>query len=379
MTSIYNKPMGFNPFQPQTGFPGANRPLTRGEAQMVRTAHMQTQLNVNINMFMNAFQSMGTLRDICGPRQSPCFPRPPMPADQGHPQGSLKTNPEGVVTTPGGYKIEQLKQYDWKITGPDGKETKIWGDPHVAEGDGGKWDFKRDSTFVLGDGTRINATTKPHGKNASVTGGLEIISGNDRVQVTDIEKGKGKTGPVTQDGFAHANSFGGKDVFVMGRETDDWSFQGREVVGSNNLGESFVLGNALPAGRTPGDGMMNILPFPNDPGLQAGAAGMPGGAQGILPGEPAPGRQPNPFADQLRSMFQSLMQQFQSMMPFSDMLSQRNFGNPLSAPGHEGNWMDRRQQHLGRGFDDIGMMMGMFSQMNALSRNVQSFRNGFIA
>ena len=106
-----------------------------------------------------------------------------------------------------------------------------------------------------------------------------------------------------------------------------------------------------------------------------------GGGQGILPGEPAPGMQgSNPFVDQLRMMFQNLLQQFQSMMPFSDMLAQRNFGNDaLSAPGLEGNWMDRRQQHLGNGFDSIGMMMGLFSQMNTMSQSVQSFRNGFIA
>lgn len=173
---------------------------------------------------------------------------PPSPFDGCHPSGSLKTD-GNVVTTPGGYKIEATGQHEWTITGPDGKTTRVWGDPHVAEGDGGKWDFKRDSTFVLGDGTRVNVTTKPWGNGGmTVTGGLEIISGNDRVQITDIDKGKGVVGPVTQDGYAHANSFTGKDVFVMGRETDDWSFQGKEIIGSNNGGDSFKLGNDLPAG-----------------------------------------------------------------------------------------------------------------------------------
>jgi hypothetical protein len=79
----------------------------------------------------------------------------------------------------------------------------------------------------------------------TVTSGLEIISGNDRVQVTDIDQGKGKVGSVTHDGFAHANSFGNNDVFVMGQEADDWSFQGKEVIGSENGGESFKLGKDL--------------------------------------------------------------------------------------------------------------------------------------
>jgi hypothetical protein len=155
---------------------------------------------------------------------------------------------DGVITTPGGYKIEATSQFEWKITNPDGKtNTRIWGDPHVDESDGGKWDFKRDSTFVLPDGTRINCDTTPWSGNPdmTVTKGLEIISGNDRLQVTDIDKGKGKVGTVTQDGFAHVNSFGKNDVFVMGGDGNDWTFQGKEIVGSNNGGESFKLGKDM--------------------------------------------------------------------------------------------------------------------------------------
>lgn len=175
-------------------------------------------------------------------------PSEPSPSDSSHPSGSLKVDDKGVITTPGGYKIEATKQYEWKVTGPDGKTTRVWGDPHVDEGDGGKWDFKRDSTFVLGDGTRINCSTKDWG-NMTVTKGLEIISGNDRVCVSDIDKGKGKVGDITKDGFANVNSFGNKDVFVMGKESDDWSFKGKEVIGSNNGGDSFKLGKDLPAGE----------------------------------------------------------------------------------------------------------------------------------
>ena len=177
---------------------------------------------------------------------------PPSPFESSQPSGSLKTD-GSAVTTAGGYKIEATGQFEWKITGPDGKTTRVWGDPHVAEGDGGKWDFKRNSTFVLGDGTRINVSTVPYGNNGmTVTAGLEIISGNDRVTVSGIDKGKGVVGQITHDGFAHVNTFGGSDVFVMGRETDDWSFQGREIVGSENGGESFKLGGNLPVGGANG-------------------------------------------------------------------------------------------------------------------------------
>lgn len=195
------------------------------------------------------FQSASQASFWAGPNGTGCVLSPDQ-GDSCHPQGSLKT--EGnKITTPGGYTVEATKQHEWIITGPDGKTTRIWGDPHVAEGDGGKWDFKRDSTFVLGDGTRINVKTAPwkDGK-MTVTSELEVISGNDRVNVTGIDKAKGSVGQITQDGFAHSNCFGNSDVFVMGRETDDWSLQGREITGSKNGGESFELGNQLAAGNT---------------------------------------------------------------------------------------------------------------------------------
>jgi hypothetical protein len=179
-----------------------------------------------------------------------CHPAPiekPVIQDNG---GGLKVD-GNKVTTAGGYSIEPMSQYEWKITGPDGKETRVWGDPHVAEGDGGTWDFNANSTFVLGDGTKINVTTVPFNGNdagATVTGKLEIISGNDRVEINDIDKGKGTIGTVTQDGYAHANSFQGQ-VFVQGKETDDWSIKGKEILGNESGKDNFKTGGELEAGR----------------------------------------------------------------------------------------------------------------------------------
>ncbi len=126
------------------------------------------------------------------------------------------------------------------MTGPDGKSTRVWGDPHVDESDGGKFDFKRDTAFVLGDGTRINVTTKPWGNGMTVTGQLDIVSGDSHVRVTDIDKGKGKVGQVTNDGFNEAVRFHSNpntDVFRMGNETDDWTFEGKEIIGSEKGGD----------------------------------------------------------------------------------------------------------------------------------------------
>jgi hypothetical protein len=276
-------------------------------------------------------------------------PGTPTPSEGSHPSGSLKADPStGVVTTPGGYKIEQLGQFDWKISGPDGKETKIWGDPHVAEGDGGKWDFKKDSTFVLGDGTRINVTTKPYGNGMTVTGGLDIISGNDRVQVTDIDKGKGKTGQVTHDGFQHVNDFGGKDVFVMGKETDDWSYTGKEIVGSNNGGDSFKLGKDL--------------------------------APGTPTTKPAPNGSADQLLKQMRDIFKGLSNLFSSMSKLTDQLSKRfaQDGGLHTRPG-AGDWLNRRQDRLRNDFDNIGRMLHLFKGLEHLTKAVQPFRNTFTA
>ncbi|MDH3530969.1 MAG: hypothetical protein OEQ28_15515, partial [Acidobacteriota bacterium] len=48
--------------------------------------------------------------------------------------------------------------------------------------------------------------------------------------------------------------------FVMGSETDDWSFRGREIIGSNNGGASFTLGNQLaPGSPTASTSIMEFL------------------------------------------------------------------------------------------------------------------------
>jgi hypothetical protein len=176
----------------------------------------------------------------CAPVSAPDF------ADGCHPAGSLHTCGDSVYT-PGGYRIEMLGRYEWKITGPDGKWIRVHGDPHVDEGDREgctDWDFKRNTTFVLGDGTRVNVTTVPGGADGmTVTGRIEVVSGFQSVTVTGIDQGKGRVGEV---GFHFADTFTG-DVLTMGAETDDWAFRGREITGSRDGGSSFVLGDVMRA------------------------------------------------------------------------------------------------------------------------------------
>ena len=205
----------------------------------------------------------------------------PNPADC----GGLKADAAaGAVTTSGGYKIEATGKFEWKITGPDGKSTRIWGDPHVAEGDGGKWDFKKDSTFVLGDGTKVHVKTQPYGNGATVTSALQIEKNGQLVDINGIAEGKGKVGEVRQG----PATFATEQQFLMGKETDDWSFQGKEILGDNGA-DKFKLGNDLAPGAGPqaaagaGANAGGGIAF-----AQSGAAGgVLGGAGQMSAGAPA--------------------------------------------------------------------------------------------
>lgn len=174
----------------------------------------------------------------CAPVSAPDF------ADCCHPAGSLYAHGD-TVYTPGGYRVEMLGRYEWRVTGPDGKWIRVHGDPHVDEGDrdgASDWDFRRNTTFVLGDGTRLNVTTVPGGaEGMTVTSRIEVVSGFRSVTVEGIDEGKGRIGEV---GFHFADTFTG-DVVTMGAETDDWAFRGREIVGSRDGGSSFELGDVM--------------------------------------------------------------------------------------------------------------------------------------
>ncbi len=124
-------------------------------------------------------------------------------------QGSLQVGnvagfPANAIRTQGGYTVvPEGKDSAWKIYGPgqnacDEALTRVWGDPHVSEKDGTKWDFTQDSSFMLPDGTRIVCdTTSQTGQ--SVTQGLTIVSGNDRVDVGGVNTGSPKV-TASKDG-----------------------------------------------------------------------------------------------------------------------------------------------------------------------------------
>jgi hypothetical protein len=275
----------------------------------------------------------------------------------------LKTDEKtGVVTTPGGYQIEATEKFGWKITGPDGKSTEIWGDPHVKEADGGKWDFKRNSTFVLGDGTRINVGVKPYGNGATVTSSLDIFAGNNRVTISGIDQGKGRTGDMTVEGNLYINDFGKNDVYVMGKDTDDWSFKGHEVTGSQNQGETVTTGGELPAGSTP-------TTKPTTPPTTTPTT-KPTTKPGSLGSK----------LEQLSQMFQSLSQLFSALKNLDTMLNKRTNQNPGIVPPGKGPVVTRRQTFLEQSFGKIGTMLDTVARFEKLNRSIETARsNRFMA
>jgi hypothetical protein len=168
---------------------------------------------------------------MCG-----CMP-PPQVSHSAAPAGrGLATGepgwPSGTVTTAGGYRIvPEGKQAAWSIYAPgqqpgEKAHTRIWGDPHVSEKDGTRWDFTKNSDFVLPDGTRIAANTTSQ-TGQSVTKSLDITNGADRVHISGIHNNRPQVGQITQDGyqFRAARVAQGNDSFHLGGNNENvhWS------------------------------------------------------------------------------------------------------------------------------------------------------------
>ena len=279
-----------------------------------------------------------------------CFPtEKPTPADSYHRTPELSVDKDGKIKTPGGYTIEQLGQFEWKVSGPDGKSTRVWGDPHVDESDGGKFDFKRDTAFVLGDGTRINVTCKPWGNDMTVTGQLDVVCGDAHVRVTDIDKGKGKVGEVKMDGQAEVvrfHSTGKKtDVFDMGKETDDWTLQGHEIIGSEKGGE--------------------ILKTAKDPLITGHRPVLTGGNNPTNPTKPA---QRDEQMNALQELFKTLGKFFETL---GNATRSKGF-NPFRRQDDFGNY-DRKahRQGLDQAFKSITTMFQALDQLSRLNDMVR--------
>lgn len=222
---------------------------------------------VNKNLLLDGtgkvFEGVGEILQALANRPGTAQPGQPDPSQA----GGLSTSADAKsVTTSGGYKIQCDGANAWSVTGPDGKPVKVDGDPHVHEGDT-NFDFKKDSTFVLPDGTRINCKTKDMG-NVSVSDQLEIENNGQRA-VMDVSKGDGKV--IAQD--RGPEQFHTDQTFTMGAD-GKFGINGKTITGNDGGPDAFKTGGdqqltqqaTAAAGAAAGAG-------------GAGAAGGAGGAQ----------------------------------------------------------------------------------------------------
>ena len=93
-------------------------------------------------------------------------------------------------------------------------KTRVWGDPHVEEGDGQKWDWKdKTMSFNLPDGTKV--TMNAESANGTVQS-VDVYNGNDHVSGS----GGQWQGDMKSDGMrADAQQADGTSVFA-GRNGD---------------------------------------------------------------------------------------------------------------------------------------------------------------
>ena len=113
----------------------------------------------------------------------------------------------------------------WTLTDKcDDSQTRVWGDPHVDVGNDGKteFDFKKDATFQLEDGTKITVNTVPFGNTGqTMSSSLTITNGHNAIQVTGLGD--------KYDGANNLNITQSSNGRQLDRQTDDGAFTLKEA------------------------------------------------------------------------------------------------------------------------------------------------------
>jgi uncharacterized protein DUF1521 len=140
-----------------------------------------------------------------------------------------------------------------------GHVTRVHGDPHVDDDNDGKndFDFKKDMTFQLEDGTKITVNTVPFGNGQTLSSKLTITNGNNAITVEGL--GDSKDGAnnlkVTQSNAGVAldqlTADGAQTIYERGQ---DWvNASGQKVSqASINAGEAGQQSSGVPANQNPG-------------------------------------------------------------------------------------------------------------------------------
>lgn len=132
----------------------------------------------------------------------------------------------GVVTIRSldGYVVRaEGKDQAWSITGPDGKTTRIWGDPHVTESDGDRWDFKERGTFIFGN-NKATLEVVPAGNGETFSSRLTLYCGDERITISGIDKNKPVITAVSHDGKQHDDSLADGTYYrrTIGEKGEGW-------------------------------------------------------------------------------------------------------------------------------------------------------------
>jgi hypothetical protein len=134
-----------------------------------------------------------------------------------------------LVQTPLGYTVE-MKGTEILIWDLQGKRiTRIWGDPHVNEKEGGdNWHFGGNSTFILPDGTKVQADTEPMWGGLWVVVGVDVVLGESR-----FHSGSGDQEGMHSDGKdwdkKHSDSDNREDAGIFAlTPSGEWAMMGRD-------------------------------------------------------------------------------------------------------------------------------------------------------
>lgn len=139
------------------------------------------------------------------------------------------TDEKGVITvrTPDGFQLKaEGREQAWQIVGPEGRATRIWGDPHVTESDGGKWNFKEQSSFVFG-ANKVTVETTPAGNGQTLSRRITLYHGSERVTIAGIDTNKPFIVGLAQDGKQHDDSLNDGTTFRrgLGKKGEAWSMK----------------------------------------------------------------------------------------------------------------------------------------------------------
>jgi hypothetical protein len=130
-----------------------------------------------------------------------------------------------TVRTIDGYAIKaEGREQAWSIIGPDGHSTRIWGDPHVKESDGDRWDFKERSSFVFGD-NKVTVETVPARNGRTYSARITIYNGAERITLGGIDKNAPTILAMSSDGVQHDDSLSDGVVFTRSgtKSGESWS------------------------------------------------------------------------------------------------------------------------------------------------------------